>query len=74
MTLFFSRSTPNIVIIISAMDEIDRCFTNISIDSSFDIAIQATLAPAKAMLNCYYLLTDSLEAYWIAMGECCHIL
>jgi hypothetical protein len=68
-TLFFSCSTPNLAIVIPAMDEIDRHFTTISRDSSFDLAIQDALVPAKATLNCYYSLTDSSEAYWIAMGK-----
>ncbi|KAF9225172.1 hypothetical protein BS17DRAFT_794829 [Gyrodon lividus] len=52
-TLFFSRSTPNLVTVVPAMDHIDQQLTIVSL--------------AKKTLNCYYLLTDSSEVYQIAM-------
>jgi hypothetical protein len=67
-TLYFSRSTPNLATVIPAMDEIDKRFTNIIHDPSFDKAIQSGMRLAKATLNKYYSLTDSSEAYRIAMG------
>jgi hypothetical protein len=50
------------------MDEIDKRFTNITIDPSVDPAIRAAMRFAKGTLNLYYSLTDSSEAYRIAMG------
>ena len=51
------------------MDEIDKRFTNIIRDPSFDKAIQSGMRLAKATLNKYYSLTDSSEAYRIAMSK-----
>ena len=50
------------------MDEIDRRFTNIILDSSYDPAIRAAMRFAKATLNRYYSLTDLSEPYRNAMG------
>lgn len=68
-TLYFSRGTPNLATVIPAMDEIDKRFGNIGRDALFDKAIRLATRLAKGTLNKYYSLTDSSEAYRIAMGE-----
>jgi hypothetical protein len=68
-TLFFSRATPNLAIVIPAMDEIERRFTDMAADTTYHPAIRYALRLAKATLNKYYSLTDSSETYRIAMGE-----
>jgi hypothetical protein len=55
--------------VILAMDEIDKRFGKISHDLTFDKAIRSALRLAKGTLNKYYSLTNSSEAYRIAMGE-----
>ncbi|KAG2747579.1 hypothetical protein P692DRAFT_201668127, partial [Suillus brevipes Sb2] len=59
-TLYFSRSTPNLSMVIPAMDHIDSVFTN-------GIIKRDTLDPAKRTLNRYYSLTDTSKVYRIAM-------
>ncbi|KAG0695326.1 hypothetical protein DFH29DRAFT_814302 [Suillus ampliporus] len=66
-TLFFSCSTPNLAMVIPAMDHIDFASTIIK-KEHLDPAICAGLRLAKCTLNCYYLLTDVSKAYCIAMG------
>jgi hypothetical protein len=68
-TLYFSRSTLNLATVILAMDKIDKHFTNIIHDPSFNKAIQSSMCLAKATLNKYYSLTNSSEAYRIAMSK-----
>ena len=53
-TLYFSRTTPNLAIVIPAMDEIYRCFTSIMSDTSYSTAIRYALHLAKKALNKYY--------------------
>ncbi|KAG0705866.1 hypothetical protein DFH29DRAFT_799488 [Suillus ampliporus] len=68
-TLFFSRSTPNLAMVIPAMDHIDHVFTSAIIKKEpLDPAIGAGLRLAKHTLNRYYSLTDASKAYRIAMG------
>lgn len=68
-TLFFSRGTPNLAMVIPAMDHIDTVFTNGIINTrTLNPAIRAALGVAKRTLNKYYSLTDSSETYRIAMG------
>jgi hypothetical protein len=68
-TLFFSRATPNLAVVIPAMDEIERRFTSMAANTKYNSAIRYALRLAKATLNKYYSLTDSSEVYRIAMGE-----
>ena len=68
-TLFFSRSTPNLVTVIPAMDHIDETLTNNSLDLGFEPSIHAALGIAKKTLNRYYNATDQSEVYRIAMGK-----
>jgi hypothetical protein len=68
-TLYFSRATPNLATVIPAMDEIDKRFGSTIRDPTFDKAIRSAMRSAKETLNKYYSLTDSSEAYRIAMGE-----
>jgi hypothetical protein len=68
-TLFFSRATPNLAVVIPAMDEIERRFKSMAADTKYNPAVRYALRLATATLNKYYSLTDSSEAYRIAMGE-----
>ena len=66
-TLFFLCSTPNLAMVISAMDFINK-FTAHAHNQTLSPAIKASLDLWKKTLNYYYLLTDSSEVYHIAMG------
>ncbi|KAH7903431.1 hypothetical protein BJ138DRAFT_1020640 [Hygrophoropsis aurantiaca] len=72
-TLFFSRSTPNLAMVIPAMDHIDTTFTQGIIKKganktdTLSPAIRAALGLAKKTLNRYYSKTDASEVYRIAM-------
>lgn len=68
-TLFFSRSTPNLPIVIPAMDHINAHLATASQNSKYSPAIQASLKLRKAHLNKYYNMTDHSEVYQIAMSE-----
>lgn len=67
-TLFFSRSSSNLAMVIPAMDVIHKRFTAASINRNLDPAIQASIKTATKTLNRYYSLTDSSEVYRIAMS------
>ena len=68
--LFFSRSTPNLAMVIPAMDYIDEAFTTgILQKTTLDPAIRAAVGLAKKTLNRYYSLMDSSELYCIVMGK-----
>lgn len=70
-TEFFSRGTPNLAIVIPAMDHIDTHFTNAILPTSkTNPAIRAAIGLGKRTLNRYYSKTDKVEVYRIAMGEC----
>ncbi|KAG2029752.1 hypothetical protein BDR03DRAFT_820744, partial [Suillus americanus] len=67
-TLFFSRGTPNLVMVIPTMDHIDTVFTNGIIKTqTLHPTIHAALRVAKITLNRYYSLTDESETYQTAM-------
>ncbi|KAJ8591967.1 hypothetical protein M405DRAFT_684886, partial [Rhizopogon salebrosus TDB-379] len=67
-TQYFSRSTPNLAMVIPAMDHIDTTFTNGILNTHvLDPAIRAALKLAKRTLNRYYSLTDASETYRVAM-------
>ncbi|TFK59950.1 hypothetical protein BDN72DRAFT_729660, partial [Pluteus cervinus] len=66
-TLFFSRKTPNIAMVIPAMDHIDTHLATAATSSSYSVAIKAALAIGKRMLNRYYSKTDHSEVFRIAM-------
>jgi hypothetical protein len=67
--MFFSRSMPNLTMVIPAMDHIDTTFTNCIINKArLQPAIRTALGLAKKTLNRYYSLTDSSNVYRIAMG------
>ena len=68
-TLFFSRSTPNLAKVIPAMDHIDECLTDNSLNDDFEPSIRAANGLAKKTLNRYYSKTDQSELYRIAMSE-----
>jgi len=67
-TLFFSHSTPNLAMVIPAIDYINETFTNGTLDQTLDPAIKAAIGLAKKTLNRYYSLTDLSDLYCIAMG------
>ena len=67
-TLFFSRATPNLAVVIPAMDKIDRRFNEVLKKSTIDSSIKSAVRLALATLNRYYSLTDTSEAYRIAMS------
>ena len=67
-TLFFSRATPNLAVVIPAMDEIDRRFNDVLKKPTIDLSIKSAVRLALATLNCYYSLTDASEVYRIAMS------
>lgn len=68
-TRFFSQGTPNLATVIPAMDLIDqRLATKHQQTSKYDSAIRTAMGLAKRTLNKYYELTDSSEAYRIAMS------
>ncbi|KIK25258.1 hypothetical protein PISMIDRAFT_96993, partial [Pisolithus microcarpus 441] len=69
-TLFFSCGTPNLVMVIPAMDYIDEVFmTGMLDEGQFDPSIHAAVGLAKKTLNKYYSLTDMSKLYHIAMGK-----
>ncbi|KIK80453.1 hypothetical protein PAXRUDRAFT_158667, partial [Paxillus rubicundulus Ve08.2h10] len=68
-TLFFSQATPNLVMVILAMDHIDKQLQIYLHDKKYMPAIRSSVLLARNTLNHYYLLTDSSETYCIAMGN-----
>lgn len=63
-THYFSHSTPNLAMVIPAMNYIDETFTTGMLnDKKLNPAIRAAIGLAKQTLNRYYLLTDSSELY-----------
>ena len=72
-TLFFSRGTPNLPVVIPAMDYIDEVFTNGALKKEvLHPAIRAAIRLGKRTLNHYYSLTDSSELYHITMVSDSH--
>ncbi|KAI0038320.1 hypothetical protein FA95DRAFT_1505844, partial [Auriscalpium vulgare] len=65
--LFFSRSTPNLVMVIHAMDHINKILSSQSLPAPSNPSIHIYLGLANKTLNQYYRLTDSSEVYRIAM-------
>jgi hypothetical protein len=68
MTLFFSRSTPNLATVIPVMDHIDTHLATAALNPDYPLAIKAALAVGKTTLNRYYNKTDHSEVYCIDMG------
>ncbi|KAH9848487.1 hypothetical protein C2E23DRAFT_715766, partial [Lenzites betulinus] len=67
-TLFFSRDTPNLAMVIPAMDHIDNTLTEQTrAGSPLQPSISAALRLAKKTLNRYYKLSDMSATYRIAM-------
>ena len=70
VTLFFSRSTPNLTMVILAMDYIDEMFTKgVLQKTKLDPAIRSAIGLAKKTLNRYYSFTDSSDLYRITMSK-----
>jgi hypothetical protein len=68
-TLFFSWGTPNLAMVIPAMDIIDSIIATMSEASQkFCLAICTALAIGSMTLNKYYNKTDNSEVYHISMG------
>ncbi|KAI0349629.1 hypothetical protein OH77DRAFT_1499485 [Trametes cingulata] len=69
-TLFFSRDTPNLAMVIPAMDHIDTGLTNHSHDNSvYEPCIRSALRLTKKMPNRYYRISDMSATYCITMGK-----
>ncbi|KAI0653751.1 hypothetical protein C8Q70DRAFT_881642, partial [Cubamyces menziesii] len=67
-TLFFSRDTPNLAMVIPAMDHIDMYLTNCTrAGNNLSPSISSALRLAKKTLNQYYKLSDMSATYRIAM-------
>ncbi|KAJ3513591.1 hypothetical protein NLJ89_g2860 [Agrocybe chaxingu] len=66
-TLFFSRGTPSISMVIPAMDHIDEHLATAAKNRKLSPSIRAALAIGKRTLNRYYNKTDHSEVYRIAM-------
>ncbi|KAI0724939.1 hypothetical protein C8Q72DRAFT_889403 [Fomitopsis betulina] len=66
-TLFFSRDTPNLAMVIPVMDVLDEHLTNTSHDLDFYPSIHAAVGLAKKTQNLYYSKTDDLNVYHIMM-------
>ena len=72
--LYFSRSTPNLAMVIPTMDYIDTTFTTgLLKKEQLNPTICAAVGLAKRTLNRYYSLTDTSELYRIAMGTYIHL-
>ncbi len=68
-TLFFSRGTPSLLMVILAMDHLDEEMTRMSQDSKYDTSLRVALGLAKKTINMYYDKTDMSDTYRISMGE-----
>ena len=68
-TLFFSRSTPNLAMVIPIMDHIDKHLATSATNNNTPLALKAALAMGKQTINRYYNKTDNAEVYRIAMGK-----
>ncbi|KAF9536556.1 hypothetical protein CPC08DRAFT_611104, partial [Agrocybe pediades] len=67
-TLYFSRATPSLAMVIPAMDHIDQHLATHAVNyDDNSIAIRAAASLGKATLNKYYNATDHSEVYRIAM-------
>ncbi|KIM54105.1 hypothetical protein SCLCIDRAFT_39696, partial [Scleroderma citrinum Foug A] len=66
-TLYFSRSTPNLTMVIPAMDHIDHKLASSSWNRAYLPSICAATSLAKKTCNRYYSYTDKSEVYCIAM-------
>ena len=69
-TLYFSHGTPNLAMVIPAMDYINEKFTNyLLMKDTLDPEIWAAIGLAKKTLNRYYEWMDFSELYCTAMGK-----
>ncbi|KAF8808873.1 hypothetical protein BYT27DRAFT_7222716 [Phlegmacium glaucopus] len=66
-TLFFSCGTPNLAMVIPAMDHNNQHLTTSATDGNYLIALKAALAISRETLDQYYDKTDHSEVYWITM-------
>ncbi|KAG1744021.1 uncharacterized protein EDB91DRAFT_1004174, partial [Suillus paluster] len=66
-TLFFSRSTQSLAMVIPAMDLINETLATHMLNNALLPSIRAAAGLAKRTLNRYYQLTDSSDVYRIAM-------
>lgn len=67
-TTFFSKGTPNLAMVIPAMDLIDKKFATWLLESTFSAPVLAAITIAKKTLNRYYSLTDDADVYRLAMS------
>ncbi|GBE84424.1 hypothetical protein SCP_0604030 [Sparassis crispa] len=68
-TLYFSRDTPNLPMVIPAMDIINENLTDKSLEGCYKPCIYAAIGLAKKTLNWYYNKTNHSNVYWIAMAK-----
>ncbi|TFK85082.1 hypothetical protein K466DRAFT_464726, partial [Polyporus arcularius HHB13444] len=66
-TLFFSRGSPNITMVIPAMDLIDNTLTKAIRNENLDDAIRTAVGLVKRVLSKYYKLSDLSSMYRIAL-------
>ncbi|KAI0070511.1 hypothetical protein K474DRAFT_1573924, partial [Panus rudis PR-1116 ss-1] len=66
-TLYFSRDSANIAMVIPAMDEIDRRLATDSLNKVYKPCIRMACEMAKRTINRYYSKTDRSHIYRIAM-------
>ena len=67
--LFFSQATPNLAIVIPAMDHIDHQLQTFAQDQKYLLSVRAAISLARKTLNHYYLLMDNSKVYQITMSE-----
>ena len=69
MQHFFScGGTPNVILVIPAMDYLDEHLTLVATSPKYGRAIKAAIALSKKTLNRYYDHMDQSEVYQIMMS------
>ncbi|KAG2158006.1 uncharacterized protein EDB93DRAFT_1077728 [Suillus bovinus] len=66
-TLYFSHATPNLAMVIPAMDHVDKMLTSYSQNKKYLPSICSAVQLATNTLNQYYQLTDKSRTYRISM-------
>ncbi|KAG1841473.1 hypothetical protein C8R48DRAFT_781379 [Suillus tomentosus] len=66
-TLYFSHATPNLAMVIPAMDHVDRMLVSYSNNKKYLPSIRWAVWLANNTLNRYYQLTDRSQTYRISM-------
>ncbi|KAG2136523.1 ribonuclease H-like domain-containing protein, partial [Suillus bovinus] len=66
-TLYFSCATPNLAMVIPAMDHVNKMLTSYLCNKKYMPSIRLAVQLAKKTLNRYYQLTDRSHTYRISM-------